>query len=233
MLSCVELTKYHITVQFHLNASLSFLSLPPFAHTCLNLLPSVCLVSSPFSLSLLLFSSLISIFEFACPSLYPSLPSPSLSLPNIPLSLSRLSLSLSPGAEDNGCLPASGCPDVCTCSDGVVRCSNRGLHSLPKGIPKDTTELWVTCEHTHIHTHKLQHKDVHVPATLFMYSLLFKYRDTWKPITYQQTYTCTQTEFLVNAYSPITCHNHTHKRTVTHCCSAMLMQQFALFCFRN
>uniref|UniRef100_A0A672YYX4 Slit homolog 3 (Drosophila) n=1 Tax=Sphaeramia orbicularis TaxID=375764 RepID=A0A672YYX4_9TELE len=45
------------------------------------------------------------------------------------------------GAEDNGCLPASGCPDVCTCSDGVVRCSNRGLHSLPKGIPKDTTEL--------------------------------------------------------------------------------------------
>uniref|UniRef100_A0A3B5B9T6 Slit homolog 3 protein-like n=1 Tax=Stegastes partitus TaxID=144197 RepID=A0A3B5B9T6_9TELE len=44
-------------------------------------------------------------------------------------------------AEDNGCLPASGCPDVCTCSDGVVRCSNRGLHSLPKGIPKDTTEL--------------------------------------------------------------------------------------------
>uniref|UniRef100_A0A672FNL6 Slit homolog 3 (Drosophila) n=1 Tax=Salarias fasciatus TaxID=181472 RepID=A0A672FNL6_SALFA len=47
------------------------------------------------------------------------------------------------GAEDNGCLPASGCPDVCTCSDGVVRCSNRGLHSLPKGIPKDTTELYL------------------------------------------------------------------------------------------
>ncbi|KAM6924252.1 slit homolog 3 protein [Xenentodon cancila] len=47
------------------------------------------------------------------------------------------------GAEDNGCLPASGCPDTCTCSDGVVRCSNRGLHSLPKGIPKDTTELYL------------------------------------------------------------------------------------------
>uniref|UniRef100_A0A7N9AXC3 Slit homolog 3 (Drosophila) n=1 Tax=Mastacembelus armatus TaxID=205130 RepID=A0A7N9AXC3_9TELE len=45
------------------------------------------------------------------------------------------------GTEDNGCLPASGCPDVCTCSDSVVRCSDRGLHSLPKGIPKDTTEL--------------------------------------------------------------------------------------------
>uniref|UniRef100_A0A8C6KQ38 Slit homolog 3 (Drosophila) n=1 Tax=Nothobranchius furzeri TaxID=105023 RepID=A0A8C6KQ38_NOTFU len=48
------------------------------------------------------------------------------------------------GAEDNGCLPASGCPDACTCSDGVVRCSNRALHSLPKGIPKDTTELTQT-----------------------------------------------------------------------------------------
>uniref|UniRef100_A0A7N8X7A4 Slit homolog 3 (Drosophila) n=1 Tax=Mastacembelus armatus TaxID=205130 RepID=A0A7N8X7A4_9TELE len=47
------------------------------------------------------------------------------------------------GTEDNGCLPASGCPDVCTCSDSVVRCSDRGLHSLPKGIPKDTTELSV------------------------------------------------------------------------------------------
>uniref|UniRef100_A0A674MXI3 Slit homolog 3 (Drosophila) n=1 Tax=Takifugu rubripes TaxID=31033 RepID=A0A674MXI3_TAKRU len=45
--------------------------------------------------------------------------------------------------EDNGCLPASGCPDACTCSDSVVRCSNRGLHSLPKGIPKDTTELYL------------------------------------------------------------------------------------------
>uniref|UniRef100_A0A8C6TX68 Slit homolog 3 (Drosophila) n=1 Tax=Neogobius melanostomus TaxID=47308 RepID=A0A8C6TX68_9GOBI len=47
------------------------------------------------------------------------------------------------GMEDNGCLPTAGCPDVCTCSDGVVRCSNRGLHSLPKGIPKDTTELYL------------------------------------------------------------------------------------------
>lgn len=47
------------------------------------------------------------------------------------------------GTEDNGCLPTAGCPDVCTCSDGVVRCSNRGLHSLPKGIPKDTTELYL------------------------------------------------------------------------------------------
>uniref|UniRef100_A0A671LJY6 Slit homolog 3 protein-like n=1 Tax=Sinocyclocheilus anshuiensis TaxID=1608454 RepID=A0A671LJY6_9TELE len=46
------------------------------------------------------------------------------------------------GAEENVCLPsAPHCPDSCTCSDAVVRCSNRGLRSLPKGIPKDTTEL--------------------------------------------------------------------------------------------
>uniref|UniRef100_A0A8C1XLW1 Slit homolog 3 (Drosophila) n=1 Tax=Cyprinus carpio TaxID=7962 RepID=A0A8C1XLW1_CYPCA len=44
--------------------------------------------------------------------------------------------------DENVCLPsAPRCPDSCTCSDTVVRCSNRGLRSLPKGIPKDTTEL--------------------------------------------------------------------------------------------
>ncbi|XP_048031891.1 slit homolog 3 protein isoform X1 [Megalobrama amblycephala] len=48
------------------------------------------------------------------------------------------------GTEENICLPsAPRCPDSCTCSDTVVRCSNRGLRSLPKGIPKDTTELYL------------------------------------------------------------------------------------------
>uniref|UniRef100_A0A672MRC9 Slit homolog 3 protein-like n=1 Tax=Sinocyclocheilus grahami TaxID=75366 RepID=A0A672MRC9_SINGR len=46
------------------------------------------------------------------------------------------------GTEENVCLPsAPRCPDSCSCSDTVVRCSNRGLRSLPKGIPKDTTEF--------------------------------------------------------------------------------------------
>uniref|UniRef100_A0A672MSH2 Slit homolog 3 protein-like n=1 Tax=Sinocyclocheilus grahami TaxID=75366 RepID=A0A672MSH2_SINGR len=46
------------------------------------------------------------------------------------------------GTEENVCLPsAPRCPDSCSCSDTVVRCSNRGLRSLPKGIPKDTTEV--------------------------------------------------------------------------------------------
>ena len=40
-----------------------------------------------------------------------------------------------------------------------MRCSNRGLHSLPKGIPKDTTELWVT----HTHTHDLNTKTCTLP----------------------------------------------------------------------
>ncbi|KAJ3587211.1 hypothetical protein NHX12_010809 [Muraenolepis orangiensis] len=47
------------------------------------------------------------------------------------------------GLEDNVCLPSSRCPDVCTCADGVVRCSNRALRALPKDIPKDTTELYL------------------------------------------------------------------------------------------
>ncbi|KAM6976668.1 slit homolog 3 protein [Aplochiton taeniatus] len=47
------------------------------------------------------------------------------------------------GLEENVCLPVSRCPDTCTCSDTVVRCSARGLRSLPKGIPKDTTELYL------------------------------------------------------------------------------------------
>ncbi|CAJ0965367.1 unnamed protein product [Ranitomeya imitator] len=31
----------------------------------------------------------------------------------------------------------------CTCLDTVVRCSNKGLKALPKGIPKDVTELYL------------------------------------------------------------------------------------------
>uniref|UniRef100_A0A674CVY9 Slit homolog 3 (Drosophila) n=1 Tax=Salmo trutta TaxID=8032 RepID=A0A674CVY9_SALTR len=47
------------------------------------------------------------------------------------------------GTEENVCFPVSRCPESCTCSDTVVRCSNRGLRTLPKGIPKDTTELYM------------------------------------------------------------------------------------------
>lgn len=46
-----------------------------------------------------------------------------------------------PGNDDNSCSPVSRCPAECTCLDTVVRCSNKGLKTLPKGIPKDVTEL--------------------------------------------------------------------------------------------
>uniref|UniRef100_A0A803STD4 Slit homolog 2 protein n=1 Tax=Anolis carolinensis TaxID=28377 RepID=A0A803STD4_ANOCA len=45
------------------------------------------------------------------------------------------------GNDENSCSPLSRCPAECTCLDTVVRCSNKGLKSLPKGIPKDVTEL--------------------------------------------------------------------------------------------
>uniref|UniRef100_A0A8C3IXH4 Slit homolog 2 protein n=1 Tax=Chrysemys picta bellii TaxID=8478 RepID=A0A8C3IXH4_CHRPI len=45
------------------------------------------------------------------------------------------------GNDDNSCSPLSRCPAECTCLDTVVRCSNKGLKVLPKGIPKDVTEL--------------------------------------------------------------------------------------------
>uniref|UniRef100_A0A803TZK6 Slit homolog 2 protein n=1 Tax=Anolis carolinensis TaxID=28377 RepID=A0A803TZK6_ANOCA len=41
------------------------------------------------------------------------------------------------GNDENSCSPLSRCPAECTCLDTVVRCSNKGLKSLPKGIPKD------------------------------------------------------------------------------------------------
>uniref|UniRef100_A0A8B9FCR5 Slit homolog 2 protein n=1 Tax=Amazona collaria TaxID=241587 RepID=A0A8B9FCR5_9PSIT len=47
------------------------------------------------------------------------------------------------GNDDNSCSPLSRCPAECTCLDTVVRCSNKGLKALPKGIPKDVTELYV------------------------------------------------------------------------------------------
>ncbi|KAG9337097.1 hypothetical protein JZ751_029765 [Albula glossodonta] len=45
------------------------------------------------------------------------------------------------GNDDNSCSPLARCPAECTCLDTVVRCSNKGLKTLPKGIPKEVTEL--------------------------------------------------------------------------------------------
>uniref|UniRef100_A0A4W3I7B3 Slit homolog 1 protein n=1 Tax=Callorhinchus milii TaxID=7868 RepID=A0A4W3I7B3_CALMI len=49
------------------------------------------------------------------------------------------------GNDDNSCSPLARCPAECTCLDTVVRCSNKGLKALPKGIPKEVTELSIHC----------------------------------------------------------------------------------------
>uniref|UniRef100_A0A7M4EB54 Slit guidance ligand 3 n=1 Tax=Crocodylus porosus TaxID=8502 RepID=A0A7M4EB54_CROPO len=46
--------------------------------------------------------------------------------------------------DESSCLLSPPCPAQCTCMDSVVRCSNKGLKILPKGIPKDVTELSVS-----------------------------------------------------------------------------------------
>lgn len=48
-----------------------------------------------------------------------------------------------PGQEESSCVPRPQCPSECTCLETVVRCSNKHLHTLPKGIPRNVTELWV------------------------------------------------------------------------------------------
>ncbi|KAG8135734.1 hypothetical protein E2320_008724, partial [Naja naja] len=47
------------------------------------------------------------------------------------------------GQEESICFPRPQCPQECTCLDTVVRCSNKHLKSLPKGIPKNVTELYL------------------------------------------------------------------------------------------
>lgn len=47
----------------------------------------------------------------------------------------------STGNEESSCQLIPRCPEQCTCVETVVRCSNRGLRALPKGMPKDVTEL--------------------------------------------------------------------------------------------
>ncbi|XP_055963938.1 slit homolog 3 protein [Sorex fumeus] len=51
------------------------------------------------------------------------------------------------GNDENSCRLGPRCPAQCTCVDTVVRCSNQGLRVLPKGIPKDVTELYLEGNH--------------------------------------------------------------------------------------
>nr|XP_020019957.1 slit homolog 3 protein [Castor canadensis] len=51
------------------------------------------------------------------------------------------------GKEESSCSLSPRCPEQCTCVDTVVRCSNKGLRALPKGMPKDVTELYLEGNH--------------------------------------------------------------------------------------
>ncbi|XP_025917125.1 slit homolog 3 protein [Apteryx rowi] len=51
------------------------------------------------------------------------------------------------GNDESSCSLSPPCPPQCTCLDSVVRCSNKGLRVLPKGIPKDVTELYLEGNH--------------------------------------------------------------------------------------
>ncbi|XP_023473039.1 slit homolog 3 protein [Equus caballus] len=51
------------------------------------------------------------------------------------------------GNEESSCQLGPRCPEQCTCVETVVRCSNKGLRLLPKGIPKDVTELYLEGNH--------------------------------------------------------------------------------------
>uniref|UniRef100_A0A668RG20 Slit homolog 1b (Drosophila) n=1 Tax=Oreochromis aureus TaxID=47969 RepID=A0A668RG20_OREAU len=68
--------------------------------------------------------------------------------------------------EDSSCGPGPQCPSQCTCMDTVVRCSNKHLQALPRGLPRNVTELILSYNelrcipplalahpHAHIHTH--------------------------------------------------------------------------------
>ncbi|XP_049576546.1 slit homolog 1b isoform X3 [Syngnathus scovelli] len=49
----------------------------------------------------------------------------------------------SPAAESAGCRLGPQCPGACTCVDTVVRCSNKHLQALPRGLPANLTELYL------------------------------------------------------------------------------------------
>ncbi|MED6270790.1 Slit 1 protein [Characodon lateralis] len=45
--------------------------------------------------------------------------------------------------EDRSCLAGPQCPSQCSCMDTVVRCSNKHLQALPRGLPRNITELYL------------------------------------------------------------------------------------------
>uniref|UniRef100_A0A674A7K8 Slit homolog 1b (Drosophila) n=1 Tax=Salmo trutta TaxID=8032 RepID=A0A674A7K8_SALTR len=44
--------------------------------------------------------------------------------------------------EESSCVARPQCPSECTCTETVVRCSNKHLQAMPKGLPRNVTELY-------------------------------------------------------------------------------------------
>jgi len=62
------------------------------------------------------------------------------------------------GEKDAGCLGDNYCPPECTCTGTIVRCSHAKLTEIPKGIPRETSELYLDVnEITNIETDRLNH----------------------------------------------------------------------------
>ncbi|XP_034244479.1 protein slit isoform X1 [Thrips palmi] len=60
--------------------------------------------------------------------------------------------------DEQGCLGDDYCPPECSCAGTVVRCSRAQLTEIPRGIPADTTELYLDVNNiTTIKPERLQH----------------------------------------------------------------------------
>ena len=60
--------------------------------------------------------------------------------------------------NDVGCLGDNYCPPECTCTGTIVRCSHAKLSDIPKGIPAETSELYLDVnEIGAIDTQRLKH----------------------------------------------------------------------------
>lgn len=58
------------------------------------------------------------------------------------LTIHRLSI-LRTADDSVGCLGDDYCPPQCNCAGSVVRCSRSQLTEIPRGIPPETTELYL------------------------------------------------------------------------------------------
>lgn len=59
---------------------------------------------------------------------------------------------------DQGCLGEGYCPPSCICTGTVVRCSRNALNEIPKGIPTETTELYLESNNiSMIHSDRIRH----------------------------------------------------------------------------